>query len=203
MNLVGYRDYRGVRVVGAWTWLAAYGFGVATEIEYDEAYAVLHYVRRSLWLAFSLLLAVAVVAYVSALSVVRLRQQVGEARQLGQYTLEELIGKAEWARSTRQDMPSCVGPLPLRCWTDKRSMLVRLRDLNARVQLASSLTHPNTVEVYDYGRTDDGLFYFAMEYLPGVTLGQLVRQEGPICAARVLYILRQVLGSLAELMIWG
>ena len=49
------------------------------------------------------------------------------------------------------------------------------------VQVTSSLTHPNTVEIYDYGRTEDDVFFFAMEYLPGVTLEALVRREGRIC----------------------
>ena len=66
------------------------------------------------------------------------------------------------------------------------------------VQLASSLTHPNTVEIYDYGRTPDDVFFFAMEYLPGITLDALVRRDGAIGVSRVLNILRQILGSLAE-----
>jgi serine/threonine-protein kinase len=66
------------------------------------------------------------------------------------------------------------------------------------VQVASALTHPNTVEIFDYGRTPDDIFFYAMEYLPGLTLEQLVRSEGAIPPARVLHILRQVLGSLAE-----
>jgi serine/threonine-protein kinase len=66
------------------------------------------------------------------------------------------------------------------------------------VQLTSQLTHPNTIEIFDFGRTPEGLFYYAMEYLPGLTLAELVRQEGPLPAARVIYILRQVCGSLKE-----
>jgi serine/threonine-protein kinase len=66
------------------------------------------------------------------------------------------------------------------------------------VQLASSLTHPNTVEIYDYGRTDDGIFYFAMEYLPGLTLDGLVKRHGPLDTPRMLYLFRQMLGSIAE-----
>ena len=66
------------------------------------------------------------------------------------------------------------------------------------VQVASSMTQPNTVEIYDYGRTEDDVFFFAMEYLPGMTLDALVRSAGRICPARVLHILRQMLGSLAE-----
>jgi eukaryotic-like serine/threonine-protein kinase len=66
------------------------------------------------------------------------------------------------------------------------------------VQLTSRLTHPNTVAIYDYGRTPDGLFYYAMEYLEGLTLTSLVELAGPLPAARAAYIMRQVAGSIAE-----
>jgi serine/threonine protein kinase len=66
------------------------------------------------------------------------------------------------------------------------------------VQLASQLTHPNTIEIYDFGQTGDGVFYYAMEYLPGVSLAQLIQIEGAIPPARVVHILKQIAGSLAE-----
>jgi serine/threonine protein kinase len=66
------------------------------------------------------------------------------------------------------------------------------------VQMTSQLTHPNTVAIYDYGRTPEGLFYYAMEYLSGINLDRLVREFGPQPEGRVVHILRQVCGSLAE-----
>ena len=66
------------------------------------------------------------------------------------------------------------------------------------VQITSSLTHPNTVAVFDFGQTPEGTLYYAMEHLDGVTLEDLVRITGPQPAARVLRILYQVCGSLRE-----
>ncbi len=60
------------------------------------------------------------------------------------------------------------------------------------------LTHPNTVEIYDYGHTDEGMFYYAMEYLPGLSSDELIRQHGVMAGGRVIYLLRQVCGALAE-----
>lgn len=64
--------------------------------------------------------------------------------------------------------------------------------------MTSGLTHPNTVAIYDYGRTPEGVFYYAMEYLEGTNLDDLVRTYGPLPEARVVHLLKQVCGALAE-----
>jgi serine/threonine-protein kinase len=66
------------------------------------------------------------------------------------------------------------------------------------VQATAGLTHPNTVEIYDYGRAEDGTFYYAMEYLPGLTLDELVQRHAPLPPARAIHLLRQVCGALRE-----
>src|SRR5262249_52972973 len=66
------------------------------------------------------------------------------------------------------------------------------------VQLTSELCHPNTIAVYDYGRTPEGTFYYAMEFLEGIDLEELVNARGPLPEARIIPILRQICGSLAE-----
>ncbi|HLN93013.1 MAG TPA: serine/threonine-protein kinase, partial [Thermoanaerobaculia bacterium] len=66
------------------------------------------------------------------------------------------------------------------------------------VQLTAGLTHPSTIAIYDYGRTADRVFYYAMELLQGINLFQLVDLEGPLPPARVVHLLRQVCGALSE-----
>jgi serine/threonine-protein kinase len=66
------------------------------------------------------------------------------------------------------------------------------------VQATATLTHPNTVEILDYGHTEDGTFYYVMEYLPGLSLEQLVTRHGPLPPERAVHLLRQVCGALQE-----
>ena len=66
------------------------------------------------------------------------------------------------------------------------------------VRATARLSHPNTVEIYDYGRTEDGTFYYVMEYLPGLSLDELVERHGPLPAGRVIYLLRQACQALRE-----
>ncbi|MBI1833058.1 MAG: serine/threonine protein kinase, partial [Planctomycetes bacterium] len=66
------------------------------------------------------------------------------------------------------------------------------------VQAMATLTHPNTVEIYDYGHTADGTFYYVMEYLPGLSLQELVDHHGPLTPGRAIHFLRQICGALKE-----
>ena len=66
------------------------------------------------------------------------------------------------------------------------------------VRATAQLSHWNTIEIFDYGRNDDGAFYYVMEYLPGLSLDILVHRHGPLPPARVIYLLRQACDALNE-----
>jgi serine/threonine protein kinase len=198
----GYNDYRGVRVVGAWQWLDKYDFGVATELDVAEAFAPV-YVLRS---AFGLLVALLVVAAMGILLAMRLidrqRSQLHDAevaaQQLGQYALLEQLGSGGMGTVYKAQHALLRRPTAVKVLNPKTVSDTAIARFEREVQLTSGLTHPNTVAIYDFGRTPEGVFYYAMEYLEGVNLDEFVRRFGPLPEARAMYILRQVCASLAE-----
>ena len=196
--LAPYRDYRGVDVVGAWTWLPEYDFGVATEIAAEEAFAPLRTPVIAFWIRFGVAAAAFAALLAAAVRLVFLRQELGVVRQLGKYALLRKIGEGGMgvvylARHVLLKRPTAVKLLRPEVMSADAE-----RRFEREVRLASGLTHPNTVEIYDFGRTDDGLLYFSMEYVPGVTIQQLVQLDGPVPSGRTVAILKQVCGSLRE-----
>lgn len=143
------------------------------------------------------LCAIAISTMASA-NIYKLQKEVTAARQLGPYTLEKKLGEGGMgivyrARHAMLRRPTAVKLLPATKAGD-----LSVRRFEREVQLTAQLSHPNTISVFDYGRTPDGVFFYAMEYLEGVNLEELVRHFGPQHPGRVAHILRQVAGSLAE-----
>ncbi|MBL8867889.1 MAG: serine/threonine protein kinase [Planctomycetia bacterium] len=128
-----------------------------------------------------------------------LRKEAFEARQFGQYLLREPIGRggmgevflAEHRLLKRPSVIKVIRP-------DKSTDPNLLARFEREVKILATLTHWNSVEVYDYGHTPDGTFYFVMEYLPGSNLYDLVKRDGPLPPGRAVFLISQVCRALRE-----
>jgi len=133
-----------------------------------------------------------------ATTVLRLRRQVRAALQLGQYTLGEKLGEGGMGTVYRAHHALLRRPTAVKLLHAAHCTKTAVSRFEREVQLMSSLTHPNTGIVYDYGHTPDGIFYYAMEYIEGITLQELVDADGPQAPERVVHILIQICMALAE-----
>jgi eukaryotic-like serine/threonine-protein kinase len=128
-----------------------------------------------------------------------MRREVSEARRLGQYRLLEKLGEGGMGEVYLAEHQLLKRPCALKLINpDLEDKSIALARFEREVQSAAQLSHPNTIEIYDYGRADDGTFYYVMEYLPGLSVADLIRRGGPLPASRAVYIARQVCGALAE-----
>ncbi len=126
------------------------------------------------------------------------RRQITEAMQLGQYTLDRKIGEGGNGAVYRARHALLRRPTAIKLMLPNLVDGDTLDRFEREVQHMSQLTHANTVAVFDYGRSPDGVFYYAMEYLDGIDLENLVRRYGAQPAERVVPILIQVCGALHE-----
>jgi serine/threonine-protein kinase len=156
---------------------------------------------RVLLLGFDamILLTLAVGSTFGARMMSRLRREAAEARQLGQYRLLRQIGAGGMGEVYLAEHQLLKRPCALKlirpgCADDPRTQ----ERFEREVRLTATLSHPNTVEIYDYGRAEDGTYYYVMEYLRGLGLADLVERHGPLAPARAVYLLRQVCGALRE-----
>ena len=128
-----------------------------------------------------------------------LRKELHEARKFGRYQLVKKLGEGGMGEVYLAEHQLLKRPCALKLIKPGAGAdPIALARFEREVQSAARLAHPNTIEIYDYGHTDDGTFYYVMEYLQGRSLAELVRQAGPLPPGRVIYLLRQVCAGLAE-----
>jgi hypothetical protein len=121
-------------------------------------------------------LAISAFAIYGAHRIEVLRQEAVQARRLGQYQLIEQLGAGGMGEVYLAEHVLLRRPCAVKLIrADRMGDVKNLKRFEREVQITATLTHPNTVQVFDYGHAEDGTFYYVMEFLPGLTLEQLLK----------------------------
>jgi serine/threonine-protein kinase len=147
----------------------------------------------------------AVLAVVPPIVLQRLGRQIGKAREMGSYELVELLGKGGMGEVWRAEHRFLARPAAIKLIRretigapDNPEGQLLLRRFEREAQATAVLTSPHTINLFDFGFTQEGSFYYVMELLVGRDLESLVREFGPLPASRTVFLLRQICHSLAE-----
>ncbi len=207
VSLGGRKDQRGVETVYVMRWMDRPGIGLITKMDRAEAFAPVAQMRKFVWTLFGLLLLTTISAAFYRFYIYRLtklsRQAELNRKLLGAYELEEKIGEGGMGVVYRARHALLRRPTAIKILPPEKSSQTSIEHFEREVRYTSQLKHPNTISIYDYGRTENGLFYYAMELLEGLNLEQLIRRESCLPDGRVIEILRQVCESLREAHLLG
>ena len=147
-----------------------------------------------------ILMAVAIaIAIFGSHKIRELHEQVHEAQKFGRYQLKAKLGAGGMGEVYLAEHVLLRRPCAIKLiHPDHAGDPKNLKRFEREVKATATLTHWNTVEIYDFGHSDDGTFYYVMEYLPGLNLDDLVRRQGALPPERAIHFLRQVCAALHE-----
>lgn len=201
IDLKGHRDYRGELSFAAWRCLPEYGIGIISEVDVAEAIRPLTILRLAFGALMLLLAAVGLAVALAMRMNTMLARKAANAQlkieELGQYKLQRKIGEGGMGSVYLATHQLLRRPTAIKLITSQVGPEATAR-FEREVTTCSQLTHPNTISIYDFGHNSDGVFFYAMEYLEGLDLDDIVKRFGPLPPGRVIHVLRQVCGSLAE-----
>jgi eukaryotic-like serine/threonine-protein kinase len=142
---------------------------------------------------------IVLVATVGVHTIGTLRREAFTAKQLGQYRLKQRLGSGGMGEVYLAEHQMMKRPCAVKLIRPEKAgdprMLARFE---REVRATAKLSHWNSIDIYDYGRTADGTFYYVMEFLPGHNVGELVEDYGPLPPGRMVYLMEQICAALSE-----
>ncbi len=194
----GYRSYTGRWMIGAWKWLEPYGFGIVTERDRDAVYRHHRVPRFAISMASGIALTSALAGLLSSWLFARLARGGETGQAVGPYELIERIGVGAMGEVYLAQHALLRRPTAIKLIHSDATGPKATRRFESEVATTASLSHPNTISIYDYGRTADGTLYFAMEYLRGFTVGRMIDRFGAVPESRALLVLARIASALSE-----
>lgn len=194
-----YPGLDGELAVGAWRWLPEAGLGVVAERPHAYFALALRWIDGIFAALLGLVLAGWAFFALGGWRTWRERRRRRESQWYGPYRVERLLGEGAMsrvylARHHRLNRVVALKVLKLHMQSDELS-----HRFDREARLASRLAHPNIVTLFDHGPAPGGGFYYAMEYVPGITLTQWVEAHGPLPPDRVIRLLRQITAAVAAM----
>lgn len=193
-----YRDHRGIEVVGAWAWYPDLAAGLVAEEDAEEAFVSIRYFDWVLALFFIILAIFILLLNNLNVKFLRFGKKMKEFEQVGQYLLEEKLGEGGFGTVYKAKHSFLKSEVAIKLLKKEFIGTDALDRFEKEVKVSSSLSHPNTIRVYDYGTTDNGQFYYVMEYLSGLPLDKIVQSYDEFPINRAIYTLLHTCYSLKE-----
>lgn len=201
IDVDGYVGARAADVIGVWTWIDDYDIGLASEMDVAEAREPL----RRMWRWLAALAALIVLPLLLPLAFWWLEKRGGPSRLsddrgrlIGQYQLGETLGRGGMGTVYRGTHGMLRRTVAIKVLEGESVSPQAIARFEREAQMTAQLRHPNTIDLYDFGRTDQDAFFYVMEYVDGITMQDLVDDYGAQPPARVIHLLLQVCGSLSE-----
>lgn len=196
--MMPYRDYRGIEVVGAWKWMPELGFGMIAEIDAEDANAPIRYFDGVLILFYAILIVLVLLIYRLNVQFIRFGRKIDDFQLLGHYQLLEKIGEGGFGQVYKARHQNLKSEVAVKLLKKELVDTDALQRFEKEVKTTSQLSHPNTIKVFDYGTSDEGQFYYVMEFLNGVSLEACVNSYESFPVSRSIYILLHVCYSIRE-----
>ena len=196
-DIIGYRDYRGRDVVGAWHWIDTLSRMMVLEMPKEEAFKNHLFIESAFRFLYGVPILISLV--IGVLSLRRAFRGIELAnKSLGSYVLREKIGEGGLGIVYRGEHKLLGRAAAIKLIKEPLISSATLKRFEREVRMASKLSHPNTVGIYDFGMSKDGLLFCAMELVEGVNLAHFISYDPNISIDRCLWILRQTCGAIEE-----